>query len=129
MCFSSSKQPGPGHLAAPPGQALKPADLTSLRCSILASSAYVSLSLGDNVTTLEFTKLLLAQTRLPGSLKYVAPPQVNFVCIDRIQYDVTVQIFALQDGVCRRVCVGVRVCAIEIKPGMLRAACFFDVHM
>ena len=46
-------------------------------------------------------------------------------CIDRIEYDVTVQI----DGVCERVRVGVRACAVEIKPGTLRAACFFDVSV
>ena len=47
--------------------------------------------------------------------------------IDRIEYDVTVQIFALQDGVCER--VRVCVCAVEIKPGTLHAACFFDVRV
>ena len=49
--------------------------------------------------------------------------------IDRIEYDVTVQISALQDGVCERVRVCVRACAVEIKPGTLRAACFFDVRV
>ena len=50
--------------------------------------------------------------------------------IDRIEHDVIVQIFALQDGVyCERVHVGVRACAVEVKPGMLRAACFFDVRV
>ena len=42
--------------------------------------------------------------------------------IDRIEYDVTVQISAKQDGVCERVCVCVHACAIEIKQGTLRAA-------
>ena len=48
--------------------------------------------------------------------------------IDRIEYDVTAQMTALQDGVCERVwgCVCVRECVVEIKPGTLRAACFFD---
>ena len=44
---------------------------------------------------------------------------------DRIEYDVTengVQISALQPGVCARVQGCVRACAVEIKPGMLRAA-------
>ena len=46
--------------------------------------------------------------------------------IDRIEYDITVQISALQDGVCER--VRVHACAVEIKPGSLCAACFFDVR-
>ena len=41
---------------------------------------------------------------------------------DRFEYDVTVQIFALQDGVCERVHVFVRPCALEVKPGMLRVS-------
>ena len=48
--------------------------------------------------------------------------------IDRIEYDVTVQMADLQDGVCERVCVYVRACAVEIKPGTLHALCFFDGH-
>ena len=47
--------------------------------------------------------------------------------IDRIEYDVTVQTSAVQHGVCMRVCA--RACAVEIKPGMLRDACFIDVHV
>ena len=50
---------------------------------------------------------------------------VNF--IDRIEYDVTAQISALQHGVCMRVRVGA--CDVEIKQGMLRAACFIDVRI
>ena len=44
--------------------------------------------------------------------------------IDRIEYDVTVQISALQHGVCERV----RVCvqgAVEIKLGMLHASLMY----
>ena len=41
---------------------------------------------------------------------------------DRIEYDVTAQMFALQDGVCERVRGGVCACALEIKPGTLRAS-------
>ena len=48
--------------------------------------------------------------------------------IDRTEYDVTVQIFALQDGVCEHVHVCVQACVVEIKPGTLRAACVFDVR-
>ena len=46
------------------------------------------------------------------------------LCIDRIEYDVIVQISDLQDGVCAHV----RACAVEIAHGMLRAACFDDVR-
>ena len=49
--------------------------------------------------------------------------------IDYIEYDVTVQIFSLQDGVCERVRVCVSAWAKEIKPATLRAACFFDVRV
>ena len=54
---------------------------------------------------------------------------VKILFIDHIEYDVIVQISALQDGVCARVRVCVRACAVEIKPAMLRAACFIDVHV
>ena len=47
--------------------------------------------------------------------------------IDRIEYEVTIQISALQHGLCVLGCV--RACAVEIKPEMLRAACFIDVHV
>ena len=49
--------------------------------------------------------------------------------IDRIEYDVTIQISALQHGVCERVREPVRTCAVDIKPGTLRAACFIDVRV
>ena len=57
---------------------------------------------------------------------------MHFTCsdqctIDHIEYDATVQISALQHGVCARGCV--RACAIEIEPGMLFAVCFIDVHV
>ena len=51
----------------------------------------------------------------------------NVESIDRIEYDVTVQISDLQHGVCVRVCV--RACAVQIKPRMLHAACFIDVRI
>ena len=47
--------------------------------------------------------------------------------IDPIEYDVTVQISALQDDVCARVRGCVRACAVDIKPGVLRSACFIGV--
>ncbi|XP_038068340.1 CCR4-NOT transcription complex subunit 10-like [Patiria miniata] len=68
---SGGKQTGPSNLTAPPGQAIKPSDISCLRCSILACSSYVSISLGDNVNALEYAKLLLEQNRLPGSLRFL----------------------------------------------------------
>ena len=41
---------------------------------------------------------------------------------DHIEYDVTLQVFAQQDGVCERVRVCVCACAVEIKPGTLRVS-------
>ena len=43
--------------------------------------------------------------------------------IDRIEYDFTIQISDLQNGVCAHVRACVRACAVKIKLGMLRAAC------
>ena len=45
--------------------------------------------------------------------------------IDRIENDVTIEISALQDGVCARVRGYVHGCPIEIKPGILRAALMY----
>ena len=45
--------------------------------------------------------------------------------IDSIKCDITVQVFALQDGVCERVSVCVRACAVEIKSGMLRVSLMY----
>ena len=45
------------------------------------------------------------------------------MCFTIIEYDITVKISTLQDGVCARVCT------IEIKPGMLRDTCFIDVRV
>ena len=39
------------------------------RCSILASSAYVALGLGDNVMALTHAQRLLSQSNLVGGLK------------------------------------------------------------
>ena len=49
--------------------------------------------------------------------------------MNRIKYGVTVQKAALQYGVFERVHACVHTCAIEIKPGMLRDACFIDVRV
>ena len=57
-------------------------------------------------------------------LKMIEPGE----CVTWIEYDVTVHIFALQHGVCAGVRGCVHACAVEIKLGMLRAACFIDVR-
>ena len=44
---------------------------------------------------------------------------------DRIEYDVT----RLKYLTYKMASVRVRACAVEIKPGMLRAACFVDVRV
>ncbi|XP_022083973.1 CCR4-NOT transcription complex subunit 10-like isoform X2 [Acanthaster planci] len=67
----SNKQTSISNPTAPLGQSVKPTDIVCLRCSILASSSYVALSLGDNVHALEYARLLLEQTRLPGSLRFL----------------------------------------------------------
>ena len=43
----------------------------------------------------------------------------------RIEYDITVQLFAVQDGVCEHVPVCVRACAVEIKLGVLRVSLMY----
>ena len=43
--------------------------------------------------------------------------------VNHIEYDVIVQISALQDGVCER--LRVRACAVEIKPGVLRVSLMY----
>ena len=45
--------------------------------------------------------------------------------IDRIEYEVTTQISALQNGVCERVGVFVRACDLEIKPWVLHASLMY----
>ena len=45
---------------------------------------------------------------------------------DRSEYDVSVHMSDLQHGVCARMW---RACGVQIKPGMLHAACFIDVRV
>ena len=59
-------------------------------------------------------------------MEYRNDVQSYKLSIDRIEYEVTVQIYALQH--CEHVRGCVRVCAVEIKPGMLRAV-YIDVHV
>ena len=49
--------------------------------------------------------------------------------IDRIEYDVTRLKYLTYKMASVRVCACVRACAVEIKPGMLRAACFDDIRI
>ena len=56
-----------------------------------------------------------------------APGMYHDTIIDRIEFNVTVQISDLQHGVCAHVRMCVRACAVEIKLGMLRAVCLIDV--
>ena len=50
-----------------------------------------------------------------------SPTFMRTLSIDRIEYDVTIQISDLQHGVCERVRACVRACAEEIEPRMLHA--------
>ncbi|XP_041454807.1 CCR4-NOT transcription complex subunit 10-like isoform X1 [Lytechinus variegatus] len=69
---TASKQTGPASIPAPPGPSLKPTEVSSLRCSVMAATAYVSLSLGDDVTALENARALMAQPKISGSLQFLA---------------------------------------------------------
>ncbi|XP_066289974.1 CCR4-NOT transcription complex subunit 10-like isoform X2 [Branchiostoma lanceolatum] len=69
--FDGSLLGDSGCVAAPPGFPLKPLEAASLRCSVLACSAYVSLGLGDNVTALHHAQTLLTQPSLSGSLTFL----------------------------------------------------------
>jgi CCR4-NOT transcription complex subunit 10 len=60
-----SSSPGPA-----PSSPLSPESVISLRNSILAASAYVSLCLGDYILALEHAENLLQQPRLSGAHKY-----------------------------------------------------------
>lgn len=69
---AASKLTGPPTIPAPPGPPLKPTEVSNLRCSVMAATAYVSLSLGDDVTALEHARSLLGQPKLSGSLQFLA---------------------------------------------------------
>ena len=45
--------------------------------------------------------------------------------LDRIEYDITLQISALQHGVCARLRGCVHACVVEIKLGVLRASLMY----
>lgn len=57
---------------APPSLPMKAYEVSQLRCSILANSAYVSLLLDDYTMALQFSESLLAQDHLSAAHKYLA---------------------------------------------------------
>ncbi|XP_022345104.1 CCR4-NOT transcription complex subunit 10-like [Crassostrea virginica] len=56
---------------APPGNPLKAAEVASLRCSVLAASAYVALCLNDYTQALLHAENLLKQPKLTGAQRYL----------------------------------------------------------
>lgn len=58
--------PPSGKVYAGPSSPLSPQEVGSLRCSILAASAYVCLCLGDYVVALGHAQMLLTQPKLSG---------------------------------------------------------------
>ncbi|GLH02442.1 CCR4-NOT transcription complex subunit 10 [Gryllus bimaculatus] len=59
----------PGKLYAGPSSPLSLQEVDSLRCSVLAASAYVSLCLGDYIVALGHAQVLLTQSKLSGVLR------------------------------------------------------------
>ena len=63
---------GPFHCSVAPSNPIRTAtEVSSLRCSILAASAYVALNLSDSVVALRHAKALLAQPKLSGAHKFL----------------------------------------------------------
>lgn len=60
--------------------------MKSLRCSVLAAGAYVTLCLGDHLVALEYAKELLQQNPISGVLKMLGHLYAAEACIfiDRI---------------------------------------------
>jgi CCR4-NOT transcription complex subunit 10 len=56
---------------APPGPPIQGHSISSLRCYVLACQAYVSLGLGDPVTSLASSRELLATPLLSGGLRFL----------------------------------------------------------
>ena len=73
--------------------------------------------------------ILLDTQKFTSYLTTKFSTMLQYVDIDRIEYDaarlkyLTYKMASVRVGAC--VCA----CAVEIKPGMLRAACFFDVRV
>ncbi|KAK2146588.1 hypothetical protein LSH36_595g00023 [Paralvinella palmiformis] len=70
---SDTEQPDIKHphdnvlIPAPPGNPMRPSEVSNLRCSILAAIAYVSLCLNDYQVALQHAEQLLKQPRLSGA--------------------------------------------------------------
>ncbi|KAK3603937.1 hypothetical protein CHS0354_042949 [Potamilus streckersoni] len=71
---------------APPGNPMKPTEVANLRCSVLAASAYVALSLNDYTLALQYSEQLLKQSRSSGAQRYLAHLYMgeSLVALDRI---------------------------------------------
>ncbi|KAK3085445.1 hypothetical protein FSP39_003407 [Pinctada imbricata] len=82
----SSKLPEILLVAAPPGNPMRATEVASLRCSILAASAYVSLCLNDYTLALQHADKLLKQPKLTGAQKYLGHLYMAeaLVALDRI---------------------------------------------
>lgn len=59
-------------VSAPPSNPMRAAEVSNLRCSILAASAYVSLCLNDHLVALSYANNLLRQHKLSGAQRYLA---------------------------------------------------------
>jgi len=63
---------GPNFCQVSPSNPIRTqAEVSALRCSILAASAYVALNLNDSVVALSHAKALLAQPKLSGAHKFL----------------------------------------------------------
>lgn len=73
-------------IAAPPGNPIKGPEIASLRCSILAASAYVALNIGDILMALHYAETLLAQPKLSGGHKFLGHLYAGeaMILLDRI---------------------------------------------
>lgn len=63
--------PGSHYVYAAPSNPLGPHEVASLKCSVLAMSAYVALCLGDYIVALDHAQMLLVQPTLSGVHRYV----------------------------------------------------------
>ncbi|XP_053570234.1 CCR4-NOT transcription complex subunit 10 [Bombina bombina] len=88
---SNKSHDGDKFISAPPSSPLRRQELESLRCSVLACSAYVALALGDNLMALNHADKLLQQPRLSGSLKFLGHLYAAeaLISLDRISDAIT----------------------------------------
>lgn len=64
--------PSSHYVYAAPSNPLALYEVASLRCSVLALSAYVALCLGDYIVALDHAQMLLVQPTLSGVHRYVS---------------------------------------------------------